>query len=141
MCIKDIKNAFESCSSAYVDKKWSKRTVKFQKLTRVCNVHNVLFSKLICCTCTISNSLSQGLLYTWTGRPWQKFENLKLIEVSKSYQNHTYILKSYRLLQSLRALAQKMSPPGPFKFWTSQGHTSLNFWVTPSKFWSNVYFL
>ena len=31
------------------------------------------------------NDLRQGLLYTWTGRLWRKFENLKLVEISKSF--------------------------------------------------------
>ena len=77
----------------------------------------------------LKDPINQGLLYTWTGQLWQKFENLKLVEISKSYWYHMYILESYKLLQSLEAVAQKMSPPCPFQFLTSQERGCLNYHI------------
>ena len=44
----------------------------------------------------------------------------------------------YAFSQSLEVLAQKLSPPCPFQFWTCKECGSPNFCARPFKFWSSI---
>ena len=51
------------------------------------------------------------------------------------------IFKSYVFLQNLEGVAQKLSMPRPFQFWTCKGCGSPNFCARPSKFLSDIHLL
>ena len=55
----------------------------------------------------------------------QTMRNIK--ELYKRHQNN---FKSYEKFQNLKDLAQKLSPPRPFVFWTQNGCISLDFEAT-----------
>ena len=67
------------------------------------------------------------LLYRWKYQKW--------------FYYHLNIFKRYEFSQNLKVVAQKLSPPRPFQFWTSEGRGSLILWATPFKFWSSIYLL
>ena len=71
---------------------------------------------------------NQRLLHTWTDSLGTFFQTFIIIKISK---NDSKIFKKYNFSQNLEGVAQKLSPPRPFQFWTSQGCGSLLRWAMP----------
>ena len=74
------------------------------------------------------------------GKFWISETITDIKKVQKYYFN---IFKSYENFESLKGVAQILSPPRPFVFWTQNGHYLANFGVTKkfkkSKFTKKIF--
>ena len=80
------------------------------------------------------NRVNQGRLKIWTEHSTLILLISIPFEVVQQKFQHFYNLARNEFSLNLKGVAQKMCPPRPFSFWTSQGHGSLFKWVMPFKF-------
>ena len=89
--------------------------------------------------CTTNFCLNLVILHQGRLKIWTEHSTLILL-ISKPFDvvlpkfQHVYNLEKNEFSPNLEGVAQKMGPPRPFQFWTSQGRGSLLRWAMPFKF-------